>query len=324
MMSTSRGLLISLALHVASTQAAAAPAAAAAAQQAAAAEQQQQYHVVEVQDSESTSAEALLSVLTEKLGATEEKVQPLIEKLEKHGKAVMVAGSQESCKKAAALFVDIGMKAEVRPLTATDLPSEYDDSDVVAAGAEALQSVLESGKGALVAFHAPWCGHCKAMVPALKEAATALKADGIPVLAIDGQSSPHLAQQLGVRAYPTVTWLQLVPGEKEGEKALGTAAYNGARDAQSLMRFAKAASAATGIGSKLPKGDEKPAAEAAGEEPKAASKLEGSKVGGSKIGGSKVGVSQEGGAPAGIQKAKLPAEANAEAKPAAAAAAAAA
>ena len=39
------------------------------------------------------------------------------------------------------------------------------------------------------------CGPCKQMMPEMKKAATALKADGIKVAAIDGQVSPHLAQQ---------------------------------------------------------------------------------------------------------------------------------
>jgi thiol-disulfide isomerase/thioredoxin len=203
------------------------------------------YHVVEVFDSDSTSIDQLISVLTDKLGATEDKVQPLIGKLEKHGKAVLVAGSEESCNEAAKMFIEIGMKAEVRPLSVTDMPSEYDESDVVVAGAEKLQEVLEGGKGALVAFHAPWCGHCKTMIPALKEAASTLKADGVPVLAIDGQSSPELAAQLGVRAYPALKWLKLVSGSNEDEVALGSADYNGPRDAASLVKFAKAASAAT-------------------------------------------------------------------------------
>ena len=259
--------------------------------QQAAAQRADYYHVVEVYDSESTSIDQLISVLTDKLGATEDKVQPLIGKLEKHGKAVLVAGSEESCNEAAKMFIEIGMKAEVRPLSVTDMPSEYDESDVVVAGAEKLQEVLEDGKGALVAFHAPWCGHCKTMIPALKEAASMLKADGVPVLAIDGQSSPELAAQLGVRAYPALKWLKLVSGSNEDEVALGSADYNGPRDAASLVKFAKAASAATAIKSKLPTGAEGVEAAARPE----------SKLGESKVGGSSV------------QKAKLPAEAAAAA-----------
>ena len=73
---------------------------------------------------------------------------------------------------------------------------------------------------------------------------------------------------------------------------MGSADYNGPRDAASLVKFAKAASAATAIKSKLPTG--------AGGVDEAAARPE-SKLGESKVGGSSV------------QKAKLPAEAAAAA-----------
>ena len=192
---------------------AAAPAAQAQASQEAAAAAAGGYHVVVVHNSESTSAEALVKVLTEKFNTDREKVLPLIEKIDKEGKAVVIAGSKDSCDAAALLFEEIGLKTEVRPLDATDMPSEYDNSDVVVGGAKQLTEALSKPDGILVAFHAPWCGpcrrtaaalpptlrgacglargrcgHCKGMVEPLKEAATTLKAQGTVVMAIDGQA----------------------------------------------------------------------------------------------------------------------------------------
>ena len=100
-----------LLLVVALSTAGAAPATAAQGAQAV-----QQYHVVEVHNSKTTSAEALMDVLTEKLGAPKDKVQQLLEKLKEKGKAVMVVGPEVSCKEAAKEFVNIGMKAVVRPI----------------------------------------------------------------------------------------------------------------------------------------------------------------------------------------------------------------
>ena len=68
--------------------------------------------------------------------------------VDKDGKAVVVAGSKESCEEAAAVFHEIGMKTEVRLLSKDDLPkqetgpSEYDDSDVRHGSTRALATPL--------------------------------------------------------------------------------------------------------------------------------------------------------------------------------------
>lgn len=135
-----------------------------------------QYYVVELYNSDTTTLEQVLGVF-EKLGATEEKAMPAIEKIDQKGKAVVVVGSQESCNQAAEEFHQIGMKTEVRLLTKEDMtgPTDYDDSDVILAGAEELNQVIDSGEGFLINFFSPTCAPCKRLAPEYKEVATALK-----------------------------------------------------------------------------------------------------------------------------------------------------
>jgi len=253
----------------------------------------------------------------EELGADKEKSDLLVKRIGENGKAVVVAGSKESCAEAAEHFHKIGMKTEVRPLLVTDLPSEYDESDVVVAGPSTLSELLDNHpSGIMVTFYAPWCGHCKTMVGDYKQAATTLKAQGIALAAIDGQMSPQLAQHLGVRAYPSIKWLK-----RDGEN-LVVAAYEGERNADAFVRFATAAHKAGALKSKVgqatmeggSEGVKK--AEAADEagtaaEPPAKS-AEAAAPAKSKLGQSKVGA---GGSAVGVTKAKMPAEAEAE-KPA--------
>jgi ATP-dependent Clp protease adapter protein ClpS len=114
-------LLIAAAAAAQAAQAQAAPSQAAQAQAEAAATAQG-YHVLVLHNSESASAEGLAQILTEKFNTDREKVLPLIEKIDKEGKAVVIAGAKESCEEAAKTFEEIGLKTEVRPLEATGPP----------------------------------------------------------------------------------------------------------------------------------------------------------------------------------------------------------
>lgn len=84
----------------------------------------------------------------------------------------------------------------------------------------------------VIAFVAPWCGHCQALKPVLEEAA---KESNVPILTlthIDDKQTPHVgkaAAHLKVQGFPM---LFLV----ENGKAV---AYNGDRSKQSIIEFAK-------------------------------------------------------------------------------------
>ncbi|XP_047738861.1 protein disulfide-isomerase A6 homolog [Hyalella azteca] len=88
------------------------------------------------------------------------------------------------------------------------------------------QRVLKSDEVWIVEFFAPWCGHCKALTPEYKKAATALK--GVVKLgAVDADEHKSLGGQYGVRGFPTIKIFGIDKNKPED--------FNGQRTAQGIV-----------------------------------------------------------------------------------------
>lgn len=91
--------------------------------------------------------------------------------------------------------------------------------------------VMKSKDIWIVEFYAPWCGHCQALEPEYKQAASQLKGQ-VKLGKVDATTETNLAQRFGVKGYPTVKVFDY--GEKKDSKAYD---YPGERKAAAIVEF---------------------------------------------------------------------------------------
>jgi len=93
-----------------------------------------------------------------------------------------------------------------------------------------FQDFIQSNPSVLVAFYAPWCGHCQAFKPDFAVAADTVVAEGLGQLAAvdcDAEENDELCKLMEVEGFPTVKYF------KGGNSML----YEGSRAVEDIVNF---------------------------------------------------------------------------------------
>jgi protein disulfide-isomerase A6 len=85
------------------------------------------------------------------------------------------------------------------------------------------------GKYTFVKFYAPWCGHCKTMIPAYEQVAESFaKEKSVLIANVDADQHKDLGSRFGVSGFPTLKFFS-PSGESEN--------YEGGRTAEEIINF---------------------------------------------------------------------------------------
>jgi len=104
-------------------------------------------------------------------------------------------------------------------------------SSVVELNADNFDSiVMDPSKDVLVEFYAPWCGHCKKLIPDYEKLASAFTTEtNIVISKLDADHYKDIAGKYGVSGFPTIFWFGV--NKQNPEK------YDKGRDLESFVNF---------------------------------------------------------------------------------------
>ncbi|THD21908.1 putative protein disulfide-isomerase ER-60 [Fasciola hepatica] len=110
------------------------------------------------------------------------------------------------------------------------IPTPTDEAAVTAVGLTFDEVVNDESKDVLIMFHAPWCGHCKSLMPKFKEAAEKLRSEpGVRFVLYDATEN-EIPEPYEVRGYPT---LYFVPRKSKNAPK----SFEGSREVDDIIKY---------------------------------------------------------------------------------------
>jgi len=121
-------------------------------------------------------------------------------------------------------FIDSWESGSLRAHFKSDeIPTTQEGDVVVVVGKSFNDIVMDDKKDVLVEFYAPWCGHCKKLVPIYDELAKNLRHNTNLVIAkVD--STANEVEQVSIKGFPTIKFFpagkKSTPEDYDGDRTV--------------------------------------------------------------------------------------------------------
>lgn len=109
------------------------------------------------------------------------------------------------------------------------------------------EKVLKNPLVSMVAFIAPWCGHCMKLLPEWEKAAQKVNGEGAFLGVVDATVEESLAARYGVQGYPTI---KVFPGGLDNKSDFRD--YPGERVASAIVQYVLGEVDRTGVPKEIP------------------------------------------------------------------------
>ena len=129
-------------------------------------------------------------------------------------------------------FIDGWEKGKLKlHLKTQDEPKENKDNIFVVVGKTFQKEVIDNDKDVMLVFYAPWCGHCKQLLPKYEEAAKKLKEKNPKIVLAKMDATENEVESVHITGFPTI---KFYPGNKKSSPPMD---YNGERTTDAIIKF---------------------------------------------------------------------------------------
>lgn len=141
---------------------------------------------------------------------------------------------QKAGPKDAKAFLTAFAGGKLTPHVKSEDPPKKNDGPVTVVTAKTFDKLIANAKGvtSIVKFYAPWCGHCKSLVPIWDKLGEAFKSDKKVIVAKYDMTANDIppGSEFEVKGFPTIILF------KDGKHTV----YSGERTEEALTKFVKA------------------------------------------------------------------------------------